>query len=214
LSNWDHASLNCPPIKSLTRMWTTTKYSRQFFSALKICICSQKWATRPGWPDWANFGLLGIYFLWAFFWKFMKLPTNGLLFLLEKSYVHIYFAKNELGYILGDCFVNSSGHPDYKTLHTPNGHSFVQATLCSNMHSTFSYQCYSNHCRYLHFQVCCRQTCFHGTYRWFWTNLRELSVFRYCTKMIHRYKKTTLQPFRISAKPNAPKTIHFWDKYF
>jgi hypothetical protein len=53
-----------------------------------------------GYQNWANFRLLGDYLLWAF--KKMNF------FLKSKELI---FTKNGLGYILGDFFTNTSGHP-------------------------------------------------------------------------------------------------------
>jgi hypothetical protein len=74
-----------------------------------------RWLNHPpssqtGWPDWANFRLLGHFFRWAFF------SYRSPIFLatsMQKSDVLI-LTKNVSGGALGDIFTNSSGHPEHK----------------------------------------------------------------------------------------------------
>jgi hypothetical protein len=69
---------------------------------------------QAGWPDWANFRQIGGCFLWTGYFKITQLAQMyWLLFTTVKS-VLLILTKNELGYILGDFFTNSSGHPDHK----------------------------------------------------------------------------------------------------
>jgi hypothetical protein len=57
-----------------------------------------------------EFITLGDYWLWSFFSKITELAhILGQLFSAEKS-----VNKNGLGYILGDFFANSSGHPGWE----------------------------------------------------------------------------------------------------
>jgi hypothetical protein len=58
----------------------------------------------PGWPDWANFRLLGNYLLWVVFVKITEVAQkNWAIFFKGKSFVLI-MTKNGLGYTLGDFF--------------------------------------------------------------------------------------------------------------
>jgi hypothetical protein len=67
--------------------------------------------SRPGWQDWANFRPIYDIWLGADLWIFQKLLEHlGYFSPLSINYALI-LTKNELGYILGDFFENSSGHP-------------------------------------------------------------------------------------------------------
>jgi hypothetical protein len=69
---------------------------------------------EAGWPDWANFRPLGdMYFnLDSFLVNYRSRTNLGDIFPLVT--VSINSDKNELGYILGNFFTNSFGHPDWK----------------------------------------------------------------------------------------------------
>jgi hypothetical protein len=60
--------------------------------------------------DWANFRSLGDCLLWAGFFKLKKVDDIFRLLLPTIGYA-LSLQKNGLGYILGDFFTNSSGHP-------------------------------------------------------------------------------------------------------
>jgi hypothetical protein len=47
----------------------------------------------PGWPDWANFHLLGDYFLWAVFENWYRRPIFWAIFSTKKSFVLILTKK-------------------------------------------------------------------------------------------------------------------------
>jgi hypothetical protein len=66
--------------------------------------------SSPGWPDWANFRLLGDSILWAVVWILQKWRTFLGYFFHGTGYV-IILTKIWLGYILGVFFINASGHP-------------------------------------------------------------------------------------------------------
>jgi hypothetical protein len=65
-----------------------------------------KSSKQPGWPDWANFRLLGDGLLWIVFWRG---PNFRATFFHGKSCV-LLLTKGGLGYILGYFFTNLSGH--------------------------------------------------------------------------------------------------------
>jgi hypothetical protein len=66
---------------------------------------------QPGRPDWANFRLMGDSLLCAVFLNYIS-NQNGLPTLFHCKIYVLILTKNELGYISGDFFTNSSSHPD------------------------------------------------------------------------------------------------------
>jgi hypothetical protein len=62
--------------------------------------------SASGWPDWAKVRPMGDCLLWAVIWK-LYIQWLSLWINLEW--------KNGLGYILGDFFTNSSGHPGLRS---------------------------------------------------------------------------------------------------
>jgi hypothetical protein len=66
---------------------------------------------ETGRPDWANFRLLGCFFTFGSFLIITEEVKNRATFYYGTSYLCINFDKKGLGYILGDFFTNSSGHP-------------------------------------------------------------------------------------------------------
>jgi hypothetical protein len=85
--------------------------------------------------DWANFRLLGDCFLWAVLWNMKMMPWFLGYFFFGKSYKKL-LAKIGLGYILGDFFTNSSGHPD-RSLHRFHFSSFLTSVNFSTCDSTY-----------------------------------------------------------------------------
>jgi hypothetical protein len=67
---------------------------------------------EAGEPDWVNFHLLGGCLLLGIFCK-RRCANHWATFSHSTRYVLI-FRKHGLGYILGDFFANSSGHPEGK----------------------------------------------------------------------------------------------------
>jgi hypothetical protein len=63
-----------------------------------------------GWPDWANFRLLGDCFRWEVF-KNTKIAHIFCSFLQWKKMYTLILRKIGLDHILGDFLTNSSGHP-------------------------------------------------------------------------------------------------------
>jgi hypothetical protein len=84
---------------------------------------------QTGWPDWANFPQLGDRLSCVVFLKLAKMTYMfGLLF--SQLMIRIEFFKNELGYILGTFFTNSSGHPGLpKLVPTPALCTFMSKLL-------------------------------------------------------------------------------------
>jgi hypothetical protein len=99
------------------------KSSKFRVSSLQVAICmyflyiswmyvSTALAIEPGWPDWANFCLFDF---WQLFENYRRSKNFGLLFNYMYKLCVNFDLKTGLGYILGDFFTNSSGHPDYGT---------------------------------------------------------------------------------------------------
>jgi hypothetical protein len=64
---------------------------------------SVKFGSAPGWPDWANFRLLGNSLIWAVFRKYRSMWTRfGATLFLGKLSAWLILSKNVLGDILGD----------------------------------------------------------------------------------------------------------------
>jgi hypothetical protein len=74
------------------------------------CVSRNVW---PGWPDWDNFRPLDDCLLWTVFGKLQKFVVQNfwLLNIFHRTYYVLILTKYGLGYILGDFFLNSSGHP-------------------------------------------------------------------------------------------------------
>jgi hypothetical protein len=96
-----------------------------------------------GWPDWANFGQLGDYFsLGSFFVEnFGWSQKIYYFFYTEKCYI-LLLPKNDFGYILGDFFINSSGHPVYRPSMpaSPPKNRFSVNLIIQNIEGLFSIQ--------------------------------------------------------------------------
>jgi hypothetical protein len=66
-------------------------------------------ACRTGWPDWANFRLLGGCFLWSVWSKITKM-AQILSHYFPVKVINKIWPKNGFGYVLGDVFKNAFGH--------------------------------------------------------------------------------------------------------
>jgi hypothetical protein len=68
-------------------------------------------AGESGWPDLASFHLLGGCLLLAAFWKITEVVHIFQLLFSTVKWYELILTKHGLGYVLGDFFTNSSGHP-------------------------------------------------------------------------------------------------------
>jgi hypothetical protein len=80
----------------------------------------QNWSNKmfdeiTGWPDWANFrlGIRQLITLFDFL-KIIEIAQNFRLICFHSESYLLILNKNWLGYILGQFFQNSSGHPVMK----------------------------------------------------------------------------------------------------
>jgi hypothetical protein len=92
------------------------KYPEGFFSAGRkssgLYFNFLLWgcpASRAGWPDWSNFRLLGVSYLWTLFRNLNKKPKflGYILFPRIRSFCQ----KNDWATFWPIFFTNSSGHP-------------------------------------------------------------------------------------------------------
>jgi hypothetical protein len=108
-----------------------------------------------GWPDWADFRQLDDCFLWAVCEKVQKKPKYFICLFPWKK-LCIKFDKKGLGYILGNIFKTSSGHPEclldsrnnycLTFLYRPTSFAFTEIhascmqRCLSKVHTTYSKQ--------------------------------------------------------------------------
>jgi hypothetical protein len=102
---------NYPTFKIPNRTCPFLLMLRTFQKVFNIFVLIQ----TSGWPDWANFRLLGERLLWAAF-----LNCTIITFFLEYMYICTFFSNVEvvlffdkygLGYVFCNFCTNSSGHP-------------------------------------------------------------------------------------------------------
>jgi hypothetical protein len=111
LANWLLSTAVLITEKSSWVQWSVQRTQRFFFpsSFLRLSVVV---LVHAGWPDWANFRQHIWRFLTmdSFFSKISNVAKIFVLFFIGKSYALI---STEMcnGYILGDFFTNSSGHP-------------------------------------------------------------------------------------------------------
>jgi hypothetical protein len=79
------------PNMCLSGHWSSCQKDDSILTVFKL---------KSGWPDWANFRLLGGGLLCAAFWKLQKYPKL-LGYLLQITIYAIILTKNGLGHILG-----------------------------------------------------------------------------------------------------------------
>jgi hypothetical protein len=85
------------------------KRSFSFEMSLGLTYSWMVFCCQPGWPDWANFHLLGDFVctFWHFFENFPRIPNSSVTFINGKRYVLILAWATFWAIFLS----SSSGHP-------------------------------------------------------------------------------------------------------